>query len=207
MMTTGERIRYFRKQRKLTQVQLAEMTGIHPVSIRKYEINLMQPQIEQIERIASALKVNVSAITGLSSTVIRFDTVGDMMGLLISWHKSGILTIQGKRDEDHKIQMETAHLVPNPVLERYLALKWTDGKKEKAVDWNSFHLDICGYAMLRDLLNWEQYYYIYTQSARFMTENADEETKKNYTELENTLEMIELELQASQAKLSFSDDE
>ena len=49
MMTTGERIRYFRKQRKLTQVQLAEMTGIHPVSIRKYEINLMQPQIEQIE--------------------------------------------------------------------------------------------------------------------------------------------------------------
>ena len=61
--------------------------------------------------------------------------------------------------------------------------------------------------MLRDLLNWEQYYYIYTQSARFMTENADEETKKNYTELENTLEMIELELQASQAKLSFSDDE
>ena len=61
--------------------------------------------------------------------------------------------------------------------------------------------------MLRDLLNWEQYYYIYTQSARFMTANADEETKKNYTELENTLEMIELELQASQAKLSFSDDE
>ena len=49
--------------------------------------------------------------------------------------------------------------------------------------------------------------YTYTQSARFMTENTGEETRKNYTELENTLEMIELELQASQTKLSFPDNE
>ena len=207
MMTTGERIRYFRKQRKLTQVQLAELTGIHPVSIRKYEINLMQPQLEQIERIASALKVNVSAITGLGSTALRFETVGDLMGLLMSWHKAGILTIQGIRDEDRTIQMETAHLVPNPVLEHYVAAKCKEGKKEKAVAWNSLHLDLLGYAMLRDLLNWERFYFIYSQAAGLMAETADEETKKNYEELENTLEMIELELQSSQTKLSLPEDE
>ena len=129
------------------------------------------------------------------------------MGLLMSWHKAGILTIQGIRDEEHTIQMETAHLVPNPVMDQYLALIWTDGKKEKAVNWNSFHLDLCGYALLRDLLNWERFYFIYTQSTRFMTESADEETRKNYTELENTLEMIELELQSSQANLLLPGDE
>ncbi|MBR4538062.1 MAG: hypothetical protein IKO52_04375 [Clostridia bacterium] len=88
-------------------------------------------------------------------------------------------------------------------MDRYLALRWTDGKKEKAVNWNSFHLDVCGYAMLRDLLNWERFYHIYTQSTRFMTESADDETRKNCTALENTLEMIELEPQSSQAELSF----
>ena len=52
MLTVGDKIKYFRKQRGMTQAQLAELTGIHPVSIRKYEINKMQPQSQQIERIA-----------------------------------------------------------------------------------------------------------------------------------------------------------
>ena len=39
MLTVGDKIKYFRKQRGMTQAQLAELTGIHPVSIRKYEIN------------------------------------------------------------------------------------------------------------------------------------------------------------------------
>ena len=129
------------------------------------------------------------------------------MGLLMSWHKAGILTIQGVRDAEHTIQMETAQLIPNPVLEHYVAAKCKDGKKEKAVAWNSLHLDLLGYAMLRDLLNWERFYFIYSQAAGLMTETTDEETKKNYEELENTLEMIELELQSSQTKLSFPEDE
>ena len=55
MLTIGDRIKYFRKRRGLTQAQLAECTGIHPVSIRKYETNKMQPQLSQIEKIADAL--------------------------------------------------------------------------------------------------------------------------------------------------------
>ena len=33
MLTVGDKIKYFRKQRGMTQAQLAELTGIHPVSI------------------------------------------------------------------------------------------------------------------------------------------------------------------------------
>ena len=38
-MTIGEKIKYCRKQIGITQDKLAELTGIHPVSIRKYETN------------------------------------------------------------------------------------------------------------------------------------------------------------------------
>ena len=37
-MTIGEKIKYFRKRIGITQAKLAELSGIHPVSIRKYEI-------------------------------------------------------------------------------------------------------------------------------------------------------------------------
>jgi transcriptional regulator with XRE-family HTH domain len=49
MMTIGEKIRTIRATRNMTQAKLAELTGIHPVSIRKYETNKMQPQLPQIE--------------------------------------------------------------------------------------------------------------------------------------------------------------
>ena len=56
-MTIGEKIKYCRKQIGITQDKLAELTGIHPVSIRKYETNKMQPQPPQLEKIAVAGKV------------------------------------------------------------------------------------------------------------------------------------------------------
>lgn len=207
MLSVGEKIRYFRKQRRMTQDQLALQSGIHPVSIRKYETNKMQPQLPQIERIAEVLQVNASAITGFNSSDIRFETVGDLMGLLLSWHKAGILTIQGKRDENGTIQMETAHLVPSPVLGHYVTLLVKNGKKEKAIDWDSFHLEMPGYALLRDLLKWERFYAVYVQSAQGINEETDEEIRKNFEALENTLELIEMELQSSQVQLSFPEDE
>ena len=38
-MTIGEKIKYFRSRIGITQAKLAELSGIHPVSIRKYETN------------------------------------------------------------------------------------------------------------------------------------------------------------------------
>ena len=44
IMTIGEKIKYFRTRIGITQAKLAELSGIHPVSIRKYETNEMVPQ-------------------------------------------------------------------------------------------------------------------------------------------------------------------
>ena len=66
-MTIGERIKFFRKSRGITQSQLAKLSGVHPVSVRKYETNKMVPQPEQIRRIADALAVSYYAIAGTES--------------------------------------------------------------------------------------------------------------------------------------------
>ena len=58
-MTIGEKIKYFRCQIGITQGKLAELTGIHPVSIRKYETNGMVPGIERLSLIAKALNVSL----------------------------------------------------------------------------------------------------------------------------------------------------
>lgn len=103
MKTVGERIRYFRKSSHITQDRLAELTGIHPVSIRKYEINKMQPQLEQIERIASVLDVNSAAIVGYNSKPSILRTVGDLTGIIMTLFKTHVLMIVGKphfSDED-----------------------------------------------------------------------------------------------------------
>ena len=82
-MTIGEKIKYCRKQIGITQDKLAELTGIHPVSIRKYETNKMQPQPPQLEKIAAALGVSYNALNGSDTAGLRLETVGDLMGVLM----------------------------------------------------------------------------------------------------------------------------
>ena len=96
-MTIGDKIKYFRTRIGITQSKLAELSGIHPVSIRKYETNKMIPQAQQIDRIAEALGVSSFAITGFENN-ISLKTEGDFMGLMIMLIKSNILCIKGERD-------------------------------------------------------------------------------------------------------------
>ena len=60
-MTIGAKIKYFRTCIGITQAKLAELTGIHPVSIRKYEINKMVTGFENLRKIAKALNVSLDA--------------------------------------------------------------------------------------------------------------------------------------------------
>ena len=95
-MTIGEKIRYFRTRIGITQGKLAELSGIHPVSIRKYETNKMTPQPPQIEKIAESLGVSSFALTGIENN-IRLETIGDFMGLLIMLCKTHIVKDVYKR--------------------------------------------------------------------------------------------------------------
>ena len=82
-MDIGERIKFCRKHRGMTQDRLAEETGIHPVSIRKYETGKMVPKPEQIERIAKALNVTYSAISGDYDVVFPVGRFPEVISLLM----------------------------------------------------------------------------------------------------------------------------
>ena len=58
----GENIRKFRKEKGFTQKKLGELSGINEVQIRQYELGKANPKIETIEKIASALGVNVLSL-------------------------------------------------------------------------------------------------------------------------------------------------
>ena len=73
-MTIGEKIKYCRKQIGITQDKLAELTGIHPVSIRKYETNKMQPQPPQLKNFADAIGDSYIDLNGSDKAVRRRET-------------------------------------------------------------------------------------------------------------------------------------
>ncbi len=158
MLTVGDKIKYFRKQRGMTQAQLAELTGIHPVSIRKYEINKMQPQSQQIERIAEALRVSSGALGDSHSDIIHMETKGDLMGLLMLWHKSGILSIEGERGEDNLLDAATVRFQPNTVFGTYLALCCNQAKKEEVIQLDNLSVVLQDKSILQNLLRWESLY-------------------------------------------------
>lgn len=58
METIGDRIKYARKNKgKISQKMLAEWSGIHINSIKRYEQNLSIPSADVIGRIATILRV------------------------------------------------------------------------------------------------------------------------------------------------------
>ena len=58
-MTIGEKIRFARKEKGLTQKELASKSGVAEISIRNYENGTRrQPRVEQLGMIANALQIN-----------------------------------------------------------------------------------------------------------------------------------------------------
>lgn len=110
-MTIGEKIKYCRQKRGLTQKQLADASAIHPVSIRKYETDRMEPQPEQLYRIAKALNISYAALSNIRMTGLRMHTVGDLNGILMALVEARFLLYQN------------GELRFNPILEPYLKLE------------------------------------------------------------------------------------
>ena len=88
-MTIGKKIKFLRKRVQITQNDLAMKSGIHPVSIRKYETNKMKPQVEQIEKIANALSVSPFAL--LDNNYQNINTVGDFYSFLFHFYYNHLI--------------------------------------------------------------------------------------------------------------------
>ena len=201
-MTIGEKIKYCRKQIGITQDKLAELTGIHPVSIRKYETNKMQPQPPQLEKIAAALGVSYNALNGNDNAGLRLKTVGDLMGILMVLCNSSIIQISGERGEDKMLKDETVSIQFNPILSSYLEFGYSSRGKEHTLSLQDALLNIKSYKVFNDLLKWEKMNYLYQSALKSAGDNPNEATQAAIDEIAEMKEKVELELQKSQLLLT-----
>lgn len=65
-MTVGEKIKLYRKKNGITQKRLAEMASLNEVTIRGYEAEKYKPKIENLQKIANALDVSISALAPIN---------------------------------------------------------------------------------------------------------------------------------------------
>ena len=63
----GDNIRRIREEQGLSQEELAELAGVHRVSLARYETGKVDPGTQQIGRIADALGVSVDVLLGKRS--------------------------------------------------------------------------------------------------------------------------------------------
>lgn len=189
-MTIGEKIKYFRTQKGITQAKLAELSGIHPVSIRKYETNKMIPQSQQIDKIAEALEISSFAIVGFENN-IRLETIGDFMGLLIMLIKTNIVLIEGERGENEIYKEETVAFKINPFLSQFFTLS----DNQQNADGILYHLK--NNHILQDILKWEKINLGYEKMCAKYSNSTNEAVLQALEKLKNYKEAIEMELQRS----------
>ena len=105
-MTVGERIKAIRKEKGLTQKQVATGCGMADSAIRKYESGLITPKFETLQRIADALNVQVLELLGVADMSVQFSVLSkdgsplpdELLKLLSSENKNifGSLTDEEK---------------------------------------------------------------------------------------------------------------
>jgi len=58
----GEKIKKYREEKKITQVEVAEILGVKPATISKYEAGALEPNIESLKKLAELFEVSVDEL-------------------------------------------------------------------------------------------------------------------------------------------------
>lgn len=61
-MDFGSRIKNYRELKKMTQKDIAEVLGVEPATISKYESNLIEPSIESIKVLSEVFEVSIDEL-------------------------------------------------------------------------------------------------------------------------------------------------
>ena len=183
-MTIGEKIKYLRKQNGVTQTELAQLTGIHQVSIAKYEKDKMLPQHDQLQKVIKAL--NVSPMIFFDDSSFKLETHGDLMGLLITLCKNMVLVVKGKRGRNSALIPNTVTFEFNPIISKFFS-----ADVQSKIQFNPDE------PLLLDFLKWEKQYHNYKKLFRKYSASSNAAEVAALEELHDIIEKIEIELQCS----------
>ena len=79
-MSLGLKLRQIRKEKKLSQIEVAEKANVAVNSIRLYEANKRQPRMDQLQKIASALEIDVAELLETKPQMDWFRDLGYQIG-------------------------------------------------------------------------------------------------------------------------------
>ncbi len=195
-MTMAEKIKFCRKRKGITQGTLAEMAGINPVSIRKYETNKNIPKYAQVKKLAKALDISPQVLTGINEN-FTIETVGDFMGFLIFAIHLGIVQTNGERSEDGAIDPKTFSLKINPFIADFFFAKKEDNEFPAA----DLKLILKNFDLYTDFIKWEKLNYCYKVLCEKYGDTDDEYMKTVLANHKTFLEKLEIELQCCNAPL------
>jgi transcriptional regulator with XRE-family HTH domain len=77
MLTLGQRIKQRRKERKMTQAQVAKELGIDNTTVSKWESDTYQPDAENLKKLADLLLTTTDYLTGRTNDPSSKENEGD----------------------------------------------------------------------------------------------------------------------------------
>jgi len=96
-MTLGEKIKYYRNMRGISQETLGELSEINSATIKKYEYGIRNPKPDQLLKIANALGISIHVFMDFD-----IETVSDVLTLLFQLDEQVEMNFEMKKDKNGK---------------------------------------------------------------------------------------------------------
>lgn len=141
-MTVGEKIKYYRNIRGISQEMLGKLSGINSATIKKYEYGIRNPKPDQLLKITNALGISINLFMDFD-----IETVSDVLSLLFKLDEQVDMKFEAEKDKNGEFIPSTVKLsfqnaAINQKLCTYLKAKQIrenlENTKEKFDDENSY---------------------------------------------------------------------
>ncbi|HII4509564.1 helix-turn-helix transcriptional regulator [Clostridium perfringens] len=166
-MNIGDRIKFYRKEKKLNQTELANKSGISRNALSNYELNKRKPTIEVLKKIANALEINIAYLVeeNLRNEIIdrlKNDSSSDSVISLLEERFSKIGNYDKKFiTEVYETFLDIFKELQKPVLSQHNFIKKIDNLQSIKIKVdenfiNTFAKATFKYYLEKDLLTFEK---------------------------------------------------
>ena len=104
-MTVGEKIKYYRNIRGISQEMLGNLSGINPATIKKYEYGIRNPKPDQLLKITNALGISINLFMDFD-----IETVSDVLSLLFKLDEQVDMKFEAEKDDNGEFIPSTVKL-------------------------------------------------------------------------------------------------
>ncbi len=74
-MNLGSKIKLYRENKKMTQKEIAEILGVEPATVSKYESNMLEPNISALKKLSEIFEVSLDIFLNDAENVFDFDNI------------------------------------------------------------------------------------------------------------------------------------